>query len=128
MVKVRHLKGDLYEAETFDAHDRALMLDYPCDYVWSPVVKVFQKGADKLKVGKNWENVQASTPWVNKQKYFYDAEAYVKHLLGNGYSIPVVEHFLSPLKEIFAELEYDGYVSWNTKYKEHVCRRANNGM
>jgi hypothetical protein len=49
---------------------------------------------------------------VNKSKdgraslYYYDADGYCKRLLGNSYSIPVVEHLLRPLSDIFMQREY----------------------
>lgn len=68
MIKeVRHLGGELYETATFDAHDRAQMLGYPDDYVYSPVVKIFQHEAlrlqQQLKRNVNWEeDIEARTP------------------------------------------------------------------
>lgn len=41
-----------------------------------------------------------------KTLYYYDCEGYCKRVLGNGYSIPVVEHLLKPVKELFLEREY----------------------
>lgn len=104
LKEVRHLGGELYEAATFDAHDRAQMLGYPDNYVWSPVVKIFQQEALRRKV--DWREIQARSPWVNKCSTHLDAEQYVKRLMGNGYCIPVVELLLSPLKDVFAEQEY----------------------
>ena len=34
---------------------------------------------------------------------FYSEEQYCKHLIGNGWSIPVVEHLLEGLKDLFAD-------------------------
>ena len=42
-----------------------------------------------------------------KTLYYFDSEGYCKRLLGNSYSIPVVEHLLKPLKELFQEKQYD---------------------
>ena len=39
--------------------------------------------------------------------YYFDEEEYSKHLLGNSFSIPVIEHLMSPLKEIFATRSYN---------------------
>lgn len=38
--------------------------------------------------------------------YYYDADGYCKRLLGNSYSIPVVEHLLRPLSDLFMQREY----------------------
>lgn len=43
---------------------------------------------------------------------FFTEEEYGKHLIGNGWSIPVVEHLLGKLRDLFAEdvlLPYHGY-------------------
>ncbi|KAL7543185.1 hypothetical protein ACHAXR_012598 [Thalassiosira sp. AJA248-18] len=41
-----------------------------------------------------------------KTLYYYDCEGYCKRLLGNSYSIPVVEHLLHPIKDLFLQREY----------------------
>lgn len=41
-----------------------------------------------------------------KPKYFFDQEDYCKRLLGNTYSIPVVEHLMRPLQKLFLQREY----------------------
>lgn len=43
------------------------------------------------------------------KKFFFDAETYAKHLIGNTSSIPMIQHLLSPLKEICSLRDYDGY-------------------
>ena len=48
------------------------------------------------------------------QLIFFDSEQYSKHLLGNAFSIPVIEHLLEPLACLFEHQEYDGY---NYRYK-----------
>ena len=44
---------------------------------------------------------------------YYDEEEYSKHLVGNGWSIPVVEHLLEPLRGLFHDDSflqiYDNY-------------------
>jgi len=37
------------------------------------------------------------------QPSFYTEEQYCKHLVGNGWSIPVVEHMLAQLRDLFAD-------------------------
>ena len=46
----------------------------------------------------------------DKTLYYYDCEGYCKRLLGNSYSIPVVEHLLRPVKDLFLQQEYDDAV------------------
>ena len=41
-----------------------------------------------------------------KPKYFFDQEGYCKRLLGNTYSIPVVEHLMRPLQDLFLQREH----------------------
>jgi len=43
------------------------------------------------------------------KREFFDAEQYSKHLLGLGYSIPVVELLLTNLKHVFSSRQYAGY-------------------
>jgi len=40
---------------------------------------------------------------------FFDAEGYSKHLVGNAYSVPVVETLLQPLKKVFVQRSYQNY-------------------
>ena len=43
------------------------------------------------------------------QKIFYNREQYSKRLLGNSFSLPVIEHLLKPLCSIFASRDYPIY-------------------
>mmetsp|Transcript_516 Transcript_516/g.949 ORF Transcript_516/g.949 Transcript_516/m.949 type:complete len:222 (+) Transcript_516:1036-1701(+) len=56
-----------------------------------------------------------------KTLYFYNCEGYSKRLLGNSYSIPVVEHLLRPLQDLFLQQEYD-----NAEYRFLWERSGNN--
>jgi hypothetical protein len=42
-----------------------------------------------------------------KSLYHYDSDGYCKRLLGNSYSIPVVEHILRPLCGLFLKKQYN---------------------
>ena len=54
-----------------------------------------------------------SSPQEGKlQPSFYTEEQYCKHLVGNGWSIPVVDHILAQLRDLFA----DDILSPYTKY------------
>ena len=53
-----------------------------------------------VKIGTAEKNGKGNT------LYFLDRDGYCKRLLGNGYSIPVVEHLMRPLKDLFSEKEY----------------------
>jgi hypothetical protein len=54
-----------------------------------------------------------SSPLEGKNELsFFKADEYGKHLIGNGWSIPVVEHLLGKLRDLFAEdalITYQGY-------------------
>jgi hypothetical protein len=55
------------------------------------------------------------------QRSFFNAEDYSKRLLGNSFSIPVVEYLLTRLSEVFATREYEGFdynYRWETDETE----------
>ena len=50
--------------------------------------------------------------------YYFDCDGYCKRLLGNAYSIPVVEHLLRPLRDLFCHKTYpnaDYQFQWELK-------------
>jgi len=48
--------------------------------------------------------LEVSAPQEERKDYsFYDEEEYSKHLIGNGWSIPVVEHLLDRLRDLFQD-------------------------
>lgn len=57
--------------------------------------------------------LQISSPLEGKKDLVYfNEDEYSKHLIGNGWSIPVVEHLLGKLRDIFDEeslVMYEGY-------------------
>ena len=53
-----------------------------------------------------------------KESYFLNCEKYSKRLLGNAWSIPVIEELLKPLKEICVERVYNGY-DYNFPWPPH---------
>lgn len=59
--------------------------------------------------GMPFVRILMSPPEVTMNRDFFNAEDYSKHLLGNSFSIPVVEYLLTRLREVFASREYDGY-------------------
>ena len=64
-------------------------------------------GEDKIvkaKIGTVEKNKRGKT------LYYFDSEGYCKRLLGNSYSIPVVEHLLRPLKDLFLQNENNNEV------------------
>jgi len=65
----------------------------------------------KVKLGTVEKNQKGKT------LYYFDSEGYCKRLLGNSYSIPVVEHLLCPLKELFLEKHYDENASYQFSWR-----------
>ena len=59
---------------------------------------------------------------TGKPNSLYDCEKYKKRLIGNAFSIPVLEHLLKPLCTLFASKKYRGY---NYKYKWQQSKIAN---
>lgn len=81
---------DLEEMSTFSARH----YKFACSDTKDPTISVEFGTVEKNRKGKTL--------------YYYDCEDYCKRLLGNTYSIPVVEHLLRPLKLLFLEREYNG--------------------
>lgn len=69
------------------------------------------KAVVKVKLGTVEKNQKGKT------LYYFDSEGYCKRLLGNSYSIPVVEHLLKPLKDLFQEKQYDENASYEFSWK-----------
>jgi hypothetical protein len=44
-----------------------------------------------------------------KRESFFNKDGYAKHLIGNAYSVVVVEMLIQPLTSLFATKEYEGY-------------------
>ena len=73
----------------------------------------FKFGKPREGTGNLFE-VLIGEPNIHRQKQpFFDCEDYAKHLIGNAWSIPVVEHLLKPLKDICTERRY---VNFDYKY------------
>ena len=62
-----------------------------------------------------------SAPLEAKKPSVYNEEEYCKHLIGNGWSIPVVEHILSGLRNICEERLYDG-CDYDFPWPPHNCK------
>jgi hypothetical protein len=70
----------------------------------------------KTKLEHPFFQLEISDPLEGREAYsFYDEEGYSKHLIGNGWTIPVVEHLLEPLRGLFVN---DSFLqSYDKKYK-----------
>ena len=59
--------------------------------------------------------LQIGEPNIHRQKQpFFGCEDYAKHLIGNAWSIPVIEHLLKPLREICTQKRY---MNFDYKYQ-----------
>jgi hypothetical protein len=143
MLKVRQYKN-LFEVETFSIGDRERMLGLPIGYVEAPVEKLFatlekcfsekdwtlhddclaltadfsgQKfrfSAGHLRKHPFFEVKLGAPPVSDKTTYFFNSDGYSKHLLGNSFSIPVVEYLLHNLREIYDTKVYSYH------YRQHL--------
>lgn len=81
------------------------------------------------------KQIELSAPQEGKKSTnFYDEEEYCKHLIGNGWSIVVVEHIMKGIKEMYPSKDffrqYKGFnytFPWPRKFTnliqliDHVC-------
>jgi len=69
--------------------------------------------------------IKMSSPQETKKVlYYFDEQEYSKHLLGNGWSIPVIEHILQKLKDKSIKTEmYDGY-DYNFPWPPYSTKRV----
>jgi hypothetical protein len=62
--------------------------------------------------------LKMTPPQTGTGPEFFDAQEYSKHLIGLAFSVPVVEHLLGPLRDLFECREYEGYTDvpyeWET--------------
>ena len=72
------------------------------------------KGEIKLKM--------APIP-TGKAVVHYTDEEYAKHLIGNSISVPVLEHLLKPLAQLFAQREYPRF-QYEYKWKQQQQQKA----
>jgi hypothetical protein len=76
----------------------------------------------KFKVKKMLDppffQIELSSPLEGRKNHtFYDEIGYCKHLIGNGWSIPVVEHLLQPLQDLFeSESSFQTYEGYDYDY------------
>lgn len=71
----------------------------------------------------------APPPTGNSLSHF-SAEGYAKHLIGNSFSIPVVQMILKPLQKIFENRQYPGYdykLEWEEGHPQDLEADENPG-
>jgi len=131
------------------ANEREVMMGFPRNYVKAPLNKLYDAltkafmaldwtSDDDLIKEFEWLHTFSGLkdmysfgqytkgpPWfelklhVPETNYYLNKEEYAKRLVGNSFSIPVVEHLLRPLQNIFASQEYnDVDYTWPWGYLE----------
>mmetsp|Transcript_10420 Transcript_10420/g.15921 ORF Transcript_10420/g.15921 Transcript_10420/m.15921 type:complete len:775 (-) Transcript_10420:120-2444(-) len=70
----------------------------------------------KLKLAPHFSGTLKNEDDSNYNIDFFDAEEYAKHLVGLAYSVPVVEHLLKPLQQIFKPRWYEGFSEHQYKW------------
>jgi hypothetical protein len=61
--------------------------------------------------------IEMSAPREGTQSpEYFDEESYCKHLLGNAWSLPVVEHLLEPLQDLFEKEDLETYEHYDYSY------------
>ena len=135
MGKTREKKPGMFEVETYSVNDRERMMGFPEGYVEEPLKDLFEKMTEAF-VHPDWTTampelakfsglpysfkpqqtspfflLKAGPPLPHKQKtqYYFSSSEYAKHLIGNAFSIPVMEHLLKPLTQLFASKQHEGY-------------------
>lgn len=106
---VERAVGHLYEALLENAYSKT----NPEEKAWRESLdskfSCFSGEPVKFRAGPYEIKLQMSPPLVNQQRDFFTDEEYAKHLLGNSFSIPVVEFLLSKLKDLFGHRKYEGF-------------------
>jgi len=131
--------AERYTGSTYSTREREKMLGLPKGYVEDAVNELYAQLTQAMMVEfeaeATWKNklnkkyhhftsrkykfiskteapfmeIKMSTWSTNKNEDFLTCEQYSKRLLGNGWSIPVIEHLLFPLQQIFPKREYADY-------------------
>lgn len=107
-------------SQIFDKLEKSFLADdwltEALDNGWD-IEEIQNFGGSKYKFEFNGQGFTLKVGTMDKNKngdslYYLNCEQYCKRLLGNGFSIPVVEHLLRPLKELFLTKAYK-----DTSYK-----------
>lgn len=97
------LKPELEKGKTYkDFLDKSLWHFVKCRYNFAP------------KSSEPFFEIKIGAPLEGKKSLsFYNEKEYCKRLIGNGWSIPVVEHLMKPLQKLFSSEslleDYEGY-------------------
>ena len=62
-----------------------------------------------------------------RKPIFFDSEEYAKRLVGNAYSVPVMEHLLKPLQRMFRTRDYPAFqyeYPWEEAHELHPLEAA----
>ena len=102
-----HLKHDAFQVE-FSQNPT----DHWCDRLDEKFFHFVKcKYQFKPSTDPPFYDIEMAIPSSNlkNELLFFDAETYSKHLIGNACSVPMLEHLLSPLKDICTVRYYDGF-------------------
>jgi hypothetical protein len=110
----RSLTGDAFlKPETIEGTSHRNFLDQS---LWHFRKKCYFKIKPRFNEPPFFQ-IEISAPREGKQKLeYFDEDSYSKHLLGNGWSLPVVEHLLEPLQELFDKEDLKTYPLCNYNY------------
>jgi hypothetical protein len=118
-----------YQVGTYSILDREKMMGYPSGYIWNAVIFLWNALANDAS-GDNWKDkldvklhhfyeceftfknnvLQISTELEHRQERIcLTCNEYAKRLVGNAWSIPVVEALLSPLQLVCESKDYEGF-------------------
>lgn len=118
-----------YQVGTYSILDREKMMGYPSGYIWKAVLFLWNALANDAS-GDNWKDkldvklhhfceceftfknnvLQLSTELEHRQdRICLTCDEYAKRLVGNAWSIPVVEALLSPLQLVCESRDYEGF-------------------
>jgi len=101
--------------QIFDKLEKAFLADdwliEALDNGWD-IEEIQNFSGSRYKFEFNGRGLSLKVGTMDKNKngdplYYLNCEQYCKRLLGNGFSIPVVEHLLRPLKDLFLSKTYN---------------------
>lgn len=150
MAKARKLRNGRFEVQPYSVSDREKMMGFPDGYVEKPLKKLFRKVTSAF-VSPDWTLefleyeefsglpfayrpkekeppffqllIGSPRPENQKTQYYFTDNEYAKHLIGNAFSIPVVEFLVRPLKKLFKKRDYDDDYSYPYPWPPHNLGR-----
>jgi len=78
-------------------------------YSFAGAYNGFSNGYRFMRIPTCEVKLKMAPPLTSTQPSFFTSDEYGKHLVGNAFSVPVVEALLRPLQLVFARRNYVGY-------------------